>query len=67
MAEDTNLYGADYAFSPTDGQIVDLSRLAEKLTNYEDISDDLTEDEERRIVDYVKSCVDMSYNKIQGV
>ena len=65
MAEDTNLYGADYAFSPTDGQIVDLSRLAEKLTNYEDISDDLTEDEERRIVDYVKSCVDMSYNKIR--
>ena len=51
--------------SPTDGQIVDLSRLAQKLVNYEDISDDLTEEEERRIVDYVKSCVDMSYNKIR--
>ena len=65
MAEqDKTIYGADYAFSPTDGQIVDLSRLAEKLTNYEDIADDLTEEEERRIVDYVKSCVDMSYHKI---
>jgi hypothetical protein len=62
---DKKLYSADYAFSPTDGQIVDLSRLAEKLTSYEDISDDLTEDEERRIVDYVKSCVDMSYHKIK--
>ena len=66
MADDNKiLYGADYAFSPTDGQIVDLSRLAQKLVNYEDISDDLTEEEERRIVDYVKSCVDMSYNKIR--
>ena len=62
---DKNLYNADYAFSPTDGQIVDLSRLARKLTAYEDISDDLSEDEERRIVDYVKSCSDMSYNKIK--
>jgi len=62
---DEKLYSADYAFSPTDGQIVNLSRLAEKLTSYEDISDDLTEDEERRIVDYVKSCVDMSYHKIK--
>ena len=53
MADDNKiLYGADYAFSPTDGQIVDLSRLAQKLVNYEDISDDLTEEEERRIVDY---------------
>ena len=62
---DKNLYNAEYAFSPTDGQIVDLSRLARKLTAYEDISDDLSEDEERRIVDYVKSCSDMSYNKIK--
>lgn len=64
MADEPRQYGADYAFSPTDGQIVDLSRLAEKIVNYEDVSEDLTEDEERRLVDYVKSCTDMSYHKI---
>jgi len=58
-------YGADYAGSSTNGQVVDLSRLANKIVAYEDISGDLKEDEERRIVDYVKSCVDMSYNKIK--
>ena len=49
---------------PNDGVIVDLSNYAEQLTNYEDISHLLTEEEERKIVDYVKSMVDMSYNKI---
>ena len=49
---------------PNDGVIVDLSKYAEQLTNYEDISHLLTEEEERKVVDYVKSMVDMSYNKI---
>jgi hypothetical protein len=49
---------------PNDGVIVDLSNYAEQLTNYEDISHLLTEEEERKVVDYVKSMVDMSYNKI---
>jgi hypothetical protein len=49
---------------PNDGVIVDLSNYAEQLTNYEDISHLLTEEEERKVVDYVKSMVDMSYNTI---
>ena len=64
MADKKSYYGADYS-SSTDGQVVDLSRLANKIVAYEDISNDLSEEEERRIVDYVKSCVDMSYNKIK--
>lgn len=49
---------------PTDGVIVDLSGLAEKLTSYEDISDDLSDEQEQRIVQYVKACLDMSHAKI---
>lgn len=45
-------------------QIADLSRLAQKLEAYEDISDDLTEEEERKIVAYVKACAEMSHSKI---
>lgn len=56
---------ADYASGPNEGMIVDLSEHAEKLVNYEDISDLLTEEQERRIVDYVKSMTDMSYFKIR--
>lgn len=54
----------DAAVSDTEGQIVDLSRLIEKLATYEDISDDLTEEEERKLVDYVRSCAEMSHAKI---
>jgi len=39
--------------------------FAERLVNYEDISADLSDEQERRIVDYVKSMVDMSYFKIR--
>lgn len=45
-------------------QIVDLSRLVEKLVKYEDISDDLSDEEERKIVDYVKACAEMSHAKL---
>mgnify|MGYP003308590269 CR=1 FL=1 len=57
-------YKGDYP-NVSDQQVVDLSRLINKLSDYEDISEDLTEDEERRLVDYVKTCVDMSYFKIK--
>ena len=58
---------AEYVASsvPNEGMIVDLSKYANQLINYEDISTMLTDDEERRIVDYVKSMVDMSYFKIR--
>ena len=55
---------AEYAAGPNEGIVVDLSEHAERLVNYEDIAPLLTEEQERRIVDYVKSMVDMSYNKI---
>lgn len=48
----------------SDNVIVDLSRLMDKLTQYEDISDDLTDDEEAKLVAYIKSCVEMSHAKI---
>jgi len=56
---------AEYASGPNEGMIVDLSEHAERLINYEDISHLLDDDQERRIVDYVKSMMDMSYTKIR--
>ena len=55
---------ASYGAGQHEGMVVDLSEFAERLVNYEDISAELSEDQERRIVDYVKSMVDMSHNKI---
>lgn len=46
--------------------VVDLSRHINKLMNYEDISSDLNDEEEQKIVSYVKSMVDMSHEKIRG-
>ena len=51
--------------SDMNGQIVDLSRLMDKLAAYEDVSDDLTEQEEQKLVQYVKACAEMSHSKIQ--
>ena len=56
---------AEYTAGPSEGVVVDLSMFAERLVNYEDISADLSDEQERRIVDYVKSMVDMSYFKIR--
>lgn len=56
---------AEYTAGPNEGMVVDLSEFADRLINYEDISASLSEDQERRIVDYVKSMVDMSYFKIR--
>ena len=47
-----------------DRVIVDLSKYVEPLVDYQDISHLLSDEEERRLVDYVKSCVDMSYSRI---
>ena len=55
---------SEYMAGPNEGVIVDLSQFADQLTNYEDISHLLDEEQERKIVDYVKSMVDMSYYKI---
>ena len=61
-----NYRTAQYGASLNEGVVVDLSEYAERLVNYEDISHLLNEEQERRIVDYVKSMVDMSYYKIRG-
>ena len=44
--------------------IVDLSEHVRKLTEYEDISDDLTPDQESKLVDYVRAASKMSFDKI---
>lgn len=64
VANTTGYRSAEYVGSD-DGMIVDLSEFAEQLVGYEDISHLLTEEQENRIVDYVKSMMDMSYNKIR--
>ncbi len=65
MANTTGYRSAEYNMSDREGVIVDLSEFAEQLVAYEDISDLLSEEQENRIVDYVKSMMDMSYNKIK--
>jgi len=47
-----------------DEVIVDLSQHAHKLTAYEDISDDLTEEQEVKIVEYIRTISQMSYDRI---
>ena len=54
-----------YTAGKEEGVVVDLSEFADRLVNYEDISAELSEEQERRIVDYVKSMVDMSHSKIR--
>ncbi len=61
----TDYRNAEYVQPANEGVIVDLSEHAERLVNYEDISSLLTDEQERRIVDYVKSMVDMSYFRIR--
>ena len=47
-----------------DGIVVDLSEHANKLLAYEDISSDLTDDQEQKLVDYLKAAMQMSYDRI---
>ena len=65
IASGSGYRSADYTAGPNEGVVVDLSEFAEQLVAYEDISHLLNDEQERRIVDYVKSMVDMSYFKIR--
>lgn len=63
MSVVTTNYRAEF-FPEEDGIVVDLSAHANKFMAYEDISADLSQTEETRLVDYVKSAMMMSYDKI---
>lgn len=58
-------YSSRYAATAHDGVIVDLSRFASRLVNYDDISADLSDEEECKLVDYVKAMLDMSHARIR--
>lgn len=47
-----------------DPVVADLSPFADKLLGYDDISEDLSQDQERRLVEYVKTISEMSYKSI---
>jgi hypothetical protein len=49
----------------SDYVVVDLAPHAEKLLAYEDISDDLSEEAEFQVIEYVRSLGRMSYDKIE--
>lgn len=51
-------------YTPDDYLIVDLSEHMQVLANYDDISMLLTPEQEKRIVSYVKSLLDMSHSRI---
>lgn len=47
-----------------DHVVVDLSDHIRKLVAYEDISDDLTDEQEQKLVSYIKACFDLSHTRI---
>lgn len=51
--------------TPLDGVIADLSPYINKLAQYEDIASDITEDIERRLVDYARTMLKMSHDRIK--
>ena len=51
-------------YTPDDYLIVDLSEHMQVLANYDDISMLLSKEQEKRIVSYVKSLLDMSHSRI---
>jgi hypothetical protein len=63
MSLTTTNYRAEYT-PLNDGIVVDLSDHANKLLAYQDISSDLSDDQENKLVDYVKSAMQMSYDRI---
>ncbi len=63
MTLTTTHYRAEYV-PDNDGIVVDLSDHADALMNYDDISSRLSAEQEQRIVDYVKSAMQMSYDRI---
>ena len=52
------------AHIPDDGVIVDLSPYAEKLMANEDISMDITDEQNHRLVEYIREIERMSYSRI---
>lgn len=44
--------------------IVDLSEHQNALMSYDDISDMLTEEQETKLIDYVRACMKMSHDRI---
>lgn len=56
---------AEYILPPGAGLVVDLSPLAQPLLAGEDIAPLLSEEQNLRVVDYVKSMLRMSYNRIR--
>jgi len=56
-------YKRDVITSPSE-MIADLSEHFDALASYQDISDLLTDEQERSIVDYVRACMEMSAAQI---
>jgi hypothetical protein len=57
----------DYRSAGLDDPVVaDLSPLVDKLMGYNDVSEDLTADQERRLVEYVRVVSKMSHDSISG-
>lgn len=52
--------------SPDEGVIVNLAEHADTLMSYEDISGLLSDEQERKLVDYVRAMLQMSHQRIQG-
>ena len=53
------------AASPSESdRVVDLSDLAEPLMAYEDISDMLSDEQETKLIDYIRACTKMSHERI---
>ena len=55
----------DSSFDSSD-VVVDLSNLMEPITAYEDISDMLSEEQERKLVDYVRAASQMSWYSVSN-
>jgi len=49
-----------------DAVVADLSELANKLMGYDDISEDLSQEQESRLVEYVRVISQMSHDSISG-
>ena len=56
----------DQPYSQAQDIVVDLSEHANALMEYEDISDMLTEDQETKLIDYIRACTKMSHERIRG-
>jgi hypothetical protein len=64
MADQVSTPYRQLSVSVADGVVVDLRPHLNKLLNYQDIADDLSDDEERRLVMFVKAAFRMSFDRI---